>query len=173
MRSRWCCTRKFVPHGPCGRGKCATGWRISSLRHCQRVLWGAAESRTIPPQSHGSSLLARLRRLPAGCRRSLSRSRHHSLGVGQSEFAYPQSGSGAVRRKKGRLAVGSIYAALHASPRQLVEPSRNRNQSVLATVLGQTPDRRSNFSTETNSGLEPSYESPSNSHSMGVHPKEG
>src|SRR5262252_906021 len=31
-------------------------------------------------------------------------------GVGQSEFAYPQSGSGALRRKKGRLAVGSIYA---------------------------------------------------------------
>src|SRR5262252_906020 len=21
MRSRWCCTRKFVPHGPCRRGK--------------------------------------------------------------------------------------------------------------------------------------------------------
>src|SRR6516162_5162388 len=164
MRSRWCCTRKFVPHGRCGRGK----WRDGMAN-----IVVAAESRTIPPQSHGSSLLARLRRLPAGCRRSLSRSRHHSLGVGQSEFAYPQSGSGAVRRKKGRLAVGSIYAALHASPRQLVEPSRNRNQSVLATVLGQTPDRRSNFSAETNSGLEPSYESPSNSHSMGVHPKEG
>ena len=50
--------------------------------------------------------------------------------------------------------------ALHSQARQLAEPSRDRDQSVCATMPEPAPDRKSSFSAQRNSGLEPSYESP-------------
>ena len=69
--------------------------------------------------------------------------------------------------------VGSVYGALHTQARQLAESGRDRDQSVFAAMPGPAPDRRSGFSAETNSGLEPSYEPLSRSDPMAIYSQKG
>ena len=73
----------------------------------------------------------------------------------------------------GWLAVESVQRALHAQAWQLVESSRDRDQPFFAAMSGPTPDCRSGLSAKRNSGLEPSYESPSSSHPVGIYTQEG
>jgi hypothetical protein len=68
-------------------------------------------------------------------------------------------GRGTLRREGWELAEEPVHGALHSQARQLAEPSGDRHQSVLLAMPGQTPDRRSSFSAQGNSGLEPPYES--------------
>ena len=58
-----------------------------------------------------------------------------------------------------RLAVESVHRALHPEARQLVKPGGDRDQPVLPAMLGPTPDWRSSFSAEGNTGVEPPHES--------------
>ena len=64
------------------------------------------------PRVTPGPFLARVCRLSAGDRGTLSGRRHHSSGHGQSEFAHPQGCGGAVRREGGRLAVGPVPGPL-------------------------------------------------------------
>jgi hypothetical protein len=98
---------------------------------------------------------------------------HHPFGAGQSEFAYAQGDGGTLRRRGRKLAVGSVHRALHPQAWQLAESSRDRDQSVFAAMPGPAPDRRSGFSAETNSGLEPSHEPSSPSYPMAIYSQEG
>ncbi len=62
-------------------------------------------------------------------------------------------------RRGRRLAVESVHRALHPEARQLVKPGGDRDQPVLPAMLGPTPDWRSSFSAEGNTGVEPPHES--------------
>jgi hypothetical protein len=84
-----------------------------------------------------------------------------------------QGGGGILRREGRKLAVGSVFGALHSEARQLAEPSRDRDQSVFAAMPRPAPDRRSGFSAKANSRLEPPYESPSLSDPMEIYSQEG
>jgi hypothetical protein len=99
--------------------------------------------------------------------------RHHPLGDGQPEFAYPQGRGGALWREGRRLAVEPVHSALHPQAWQLAEPSGDRHQPVLPAMLGPTPDRRSSFSAQGNSGLEAPYESRPSSDPVGIYSQEG
>ena len=118
-------------------------------------------------------LLARVCRLPTGGRDPLSGGGYYPFGGGQSEFAYAQGGGGTLWAEGWRLAVGSVYGALHPQARQLAESGRDRDQLVFEAMLGSTPDRRSGFPAERNSGLESSYESSSCSHPVAIYSQEG
>ena len=71
-----------------------------------------------------------------------------------------------------KLAVGSVCGALHPEARQLAQSGRDRHQSVFAAMPRSAPDRRPGFSAKTNSGLDPSHESPSRSHPMEIYSQE-
>ena len=86
---------------------------------------------------------------------------------------YAQGDGGTLRRRGRKLAVGSVHRALHPQARQLAESGRDRDQSVFAAMPGPAPDRRSGFSAETNSGLEPSHEPSSPSYPMAIYSQEG
>src|SRR5712691_9019171 len=148
-------------------------WRIAAVRHRQRVRRSRTESGAVLPQDDGPPLCARVCRLHAAGCDPLPGGGHHPLGARQSEFAYAQGGGGTLRREGRKLAVGSVYGALHSQARQLAEPSRDRDPSVFAAMPRPAPDRRSGFSAKANSRLEPPYESPSPSDPMEIHSQEG
>src|SRR5260370_1399142 len=146
---------------------------IQALRHGQRVLGRTAQGRTALYQIDGGSLLARVRRLPAGDCCQLSGGRHHPSGDGQSEYAPPQGGGGAVRRERRRLVVGPIHGALHAQTRKLAEPGGDRDQPVQPPVPRDAKNRLARRLAAGSRSLEPADESRPGHHRLALHPQEG
>ena len=150
-----CAARRDGEYQRCGTANVFCGVEPKAGRHFPKV----TATRSLP----------RVCRLLAGGRGSLPTGGHHPLGDGQSELAYTQGCGGTFWRESGGLAVGSVHRPLHPQAWQLVEPSRDRHQSVFAAMPGPTPYRRSSFSAEGNSGLEPSHEPTSSSDPVEVY----
>src|SRR5437868_2517649 len=65
--------------------------------------------------------------------------------------------------------MGSVYGALHTQTRQLVEPSRDRDQPVQPWVPGASQDSIAPRSEPRSASMEPENESRSRRHQLEVH----
>ena len=101
------------------------------------------------------SFLTPVRRLYLGGCRTLSRSRHHPSGDGQSAFTPPQGRGGAVWRESRRLAVGPVHGALYTHTRKLAQSGGDRNQPVRPAVPGTQKNPLAGSSAAGGRGLGP------------------